>query len=134
MIISIFTDPTKLLTDGSNADSDIDIGAYAFTTTGLGTFGNLDVNGTCRFGDHSTNYTAVSSTGDITFVGSATMGSASTSVIPFTGRAVFRTLATDPTANNHAGSLGEIIYCSATDAYYGKTVADGTDQNWTLLG
>lgn len=63
--------------------------------------------------------------------GSSVLGSASTDTITCTGRWIPRTVAADPTANATAGSLGEIVFFN--DKWYGKTVADGTDTNWSAL-
>jgi hypothetical protein len=44
-----------------------------------------------------------------------------------------RTVTADPTGTDTYGLLGEIVFCSADDKFYGKTVATGTDTNWSSL-
>lgn len=63
--------------------------------------------------------------------GSLKLGAASTDIITCTGRLIPRTVASDPTANNTAGNVGEIVFYS--NKWYGKTVGTGTDTNWGAL-
>jgi hypothetical protein len=63
--------------------------------------------------------------------GSMKCGAASTDTITMTGRFIPRSVASDPTANATAGTVGEIVYYS--NKWYGKTTGSGTDTNWSAL-
>lgn len=76
-------------------------------------------------------YGTLTSSGDVTFNANGTFGNATTDVFTMIGRLVHRTVGSDPTANNNAGSLGEIV--NYNDKLYYKTVADGNDKNWEKL-
>jgi hypothetical protein len=63
--------------------------------------------------------------------GSQKFGAASTDTCTITGRFLPRNLGQDPTSVATAGTRGEIGYYN--DKWYGKTVGDGTDTNWSAL-
>lgn len=57
--ITVSLDNIYLKLDGSNANSNIDISSYNFTTTGIGTFGNLNIDTTNIDGNVISNSTGV---------------------------------------------------------------------------
>lgn len=83
--------------------------------------------GLVRFGD------SVSTTGNLSVDGNTTLGNASTDTITHTGRAIFRTAASDPkhaTAGSRpAGSVGEIVYYTGK-MYFCTNAATPT---WELI-
>lgn len=130
-------DDNEFLVGVANNELGYESGATARTSLGLGSIAtqaanNVDIDGGAIDGATIGGTTPAAGTfTDLTATGNTTLGNASTDLITCTGRWIPRTVASDPTSNNTAGSLGEIVFFN--DKWYGKTVADGTDQNWVAL-
>lgn len=93
--------------------------------------GNGMVTGMLAIGKTTAPNVALDVAGDAVVTGNTTLGDASTDTITCTGRWIPRTVGSDPNANATAGTLGEIVRYG--NKWYGKTVASGTDTNWSAL-
>jgi len=89
--------------------------------------GNETIGGTLAV-TGATTLTTLATTGNSTF------GDASTDTTTHIGRLIPRTITLDPTSNATAGTIGEVVYASTPNKFYGKHTTTATDTNWRLLG
>lgn len=77
---------------------------------------------------------SITQTGGLVTKGNSTIGDAATDTTTHVGRLIVRTIAADPTSSATAGTIGEVVYSSSTNKFYGKHTGTATDTNWRLLG
>ena len=120
------------VTGGATITGSVDIGGSLGVTGTLSVSSAVDISTTLNVTGTATLGTVV--TPSILTSGNSTLGDASTDVTTCVGRFVPRTITLDPTSNATAGTIGEVVYASTPNKFYGKHTTTATDTNWRLLG